>query len=724
MSASVTHQTPVVVVVHDGPGGDIAAARVARFAPNLVLTGIGVERVLPEHPAVRARVPLPSGAVDVEHAFTVARDHDAFFVIVPRSLAGVEEMVPATLRAAAQIVDDSHPGLAIGIVNDQFPDLPYQRVLSIVDTQAAFGSDLKAWTAVAVAVRTGAPVDVLMLGVPEGTDLADGRWREHFPKSRQAGLLRRAVARAQQDGADVTFLAAGSGAAVPQAVLRRVLDGGYSLVLHGLGEVALPARIGRERAIERTLANSNEVLLPTLLLERGGCDVILVLDGVRLGLLPAKALTAAGVMALAAGMIGVGLPAGSAATDALAQGAPIVATDDPSDVAAVRVAAAQRATRSQATPRAALPATQPGKAPEKANQKAHQKGAQKPAPKSKGKGAKRAKSPGFTVEVPDEVTPTTLATVQTQADRKAQRAAKAEQRRKAAVAEREAANQRKERAAAKAERAQAASAEAARTLAQAREQKRLADEEVRQATADLEALERRASGLTGILPTSPSAAQQAEARRTLGNARAEAALAHAKEAAAYLKYQQFAEDIERTLAQMSAAEAEIARKQAKVAEARLQTKEAKREAQQARRLAQAYAKKYAEQGLVRPANGNITSPFGMRVHPVTGVYKLHTGVDFAYGNGAILSAGNGVVTYAGYDGAYGYMVKVDHGKVRGQRVETWYAHQPGLSVSVGQQVQAGQRIGTIGNTGYSTGPHLHFEVRVNGQPVDPMAWIR
>ena len=84
---------------------------------------------------------------------------------------------------------------------------------------------------------------------------------------------------------------------------------------------------------------------------------------------------------------------------------------------------------------------------------------------------------------------------------------------------------------------------------------------------------------------------------------------------------------------------------------------------------------------------------------------------------------DGVVTYAGYDGAYGYMVKVDHGIVAGHKTESWYAHQPGLNVSVGQSVSRGEVIGRIGSTGYSTGPHAHVELHLNGQPVDVLAHL-
>lgn len=123
------------------------------------------------------------------------------------------------------------------------------------------------------------------------------------------------------------------------------------------------------------------------------------------------------------------------------------------------------------------------------------------------------------------------------------------------------------------------------------------------------------------------------------------------------------------------------------------------------------------------------SAFGWRIHPILGTRKLHTGIDIgssAVGkniNGAaIVAAGAGKVIAAGYRSGYGNTVIIDHGN----GVTTLYAHQQsgGITVSVGQQVTKGQRIGTVGSTGLSTGPHLHFEVRVNGDPRDPMGYLK
>jgi len=124
--------------------------------------------------------------------------------------------------------------------------------------------------------------------------------------------------------------------------------------------------------------------------------------------------------------------------------------------------------------------------------------------------------------------------------------------------------------------------------------------------------------------------------------------------------------------------------------------------------------------MVRPADGAITSTFGTRVHPIFGDTRMHSGVDFASGMGApVRAAASGVVVSASYQTGYGNAVVINHGG----GVATLYAHLSSFNVRAGQAVTASMRIASVGSTGYATGPHLHFEVRVNGVPVDPLGWL-
>lgn len=127
---------------------------------------------------------------------------------------------------------------------------------------------------------------------------------------------------------------------------------------------------------------------------------------------------------------------------------------------------------------------------------------------------------------------------------------------------------------------------------------------------------------------------------------------------------------------------------------------------------------------MRPVGGPITSPFGYRTHPIFHSRIFHSGIDIGAGYGsAIKSANTGKVIMAGWYGGYGKVVIIDHGVIRGQPITTLYGHMSVINVAQGQNVTKGQIIGKVGTTGYSTGPHLHFEVRVNGQPRNPMNYL-
>ncbi len=122
-------------------------------------------------------------------------------------------------------------------------------------------------------------------------------------------------------------------------------------------------------------------------------------------------------------------------------------------------------------------------------------------------------------------------------------------------------------------------------------------------------------------------------------------------------------------------------------------------------------------GWLWPARGAVVSGFGMRIHPLFRIRRMHTGVDIAAPWGSpVFAVAPGTVIYAGWFGGYGKVVVVDHGS----GISTLYGHLSTLSVAAGDPVRAGSVVGRVGSTGFSTGPHLHFEVRVNGRPVNPL----
>jgi len=132
------------------------------------------------------------------------------------------------------------------------------------------------------------------------------------------------------------------------------------------------------------------------------------------------------------------------------------------------------------------------------------------------------------------------------------------------------------------------------------------------------------------------------------------------------------------------------------------------------------AQMVAASGLLWPASGPVTSGFGYRVDPVTNIRQLHAGVDIGAPTGAPISAAQaGTVAFTGTVEGYGNYTCIDHG----DGFATCYAHQSSILVTEGQVVARGQKIGLVGTTGWVTGPHLHFETRVDGVPVDPMQYF-
>ncbi len=127
------------------------------------------------------------------------------------------------------------------------------------------------------------------------------------------------------------------------------------------------------------------------------------------------------------------------------------------------------------------------------------------------------------------------------------------------------------------------------------------------------------------------------------------------------------------------------------------------------------------QNMFLPLKGSITSPFGLRIHPISGKPRFHAGIDIAASTGTpIYSAFDGKVVYSGYDQWNGNYLKIQHEN----NIMTVYCHCETLNVKKGDTVKAGQMIATVGSTGSSTGPHLHFELRINNVSYDPQSALK
>jgi murein DD-endopeptidase MepM/ murein hydrolase activator NlpD len=215
-------------------------------------------------------------------------------------------------------------------------------------------------------------------------------------------------------------------------------------------------------------------------------------------------------------------------------------------------------------------------------------------------------------------------------------------------------------------------------------------------------------------------ASRAEEHATGAREQAQAALAAAR--AAEDEAKQAADEVEALIATRAEA-LEVARQEREKAE-----EEKARVEEELRAWEEANRDRTADLAsggtLLMPVDGVKTSDYGWRHHPVYDEPRLHTGVDFAAPAGTpIWAAADGVVMQAGWNGGYGYFTCLSHGSYEGQGLSTCYAHQSEIWVSVDQTVAAGDVIGLVGSTGTSTGDHLHFEVRLDGTPVDPLPFL-
>jgi murein DD-endopeptidase MepM/ murein hydrolase activator NlpD len=239
----------------------------------------------------------------------------------------------------------------------------------------------------------------------------------------------------------------------------------------------------------------------------------------------------------------------------------------------------------------------------------------------------------------------------------------------------------------------------------AREQAAQAAEQTRQALQDSMAAQSGAEQAAADVKTLIDKSAQAEA------------VASSERTAVLARYQQLKVDSDRIAGELRAAAA------AEAAAAARSAKAAGRPAASGTQLTTAIPPKSGAFFLM-PVHGWKSSNYGMRFDPVYKVYQLHAGIDVAAGGGQpIVAAADGTVVRAGWAGGNGNYTCISHGLYQGKGLATCYGHQSQILVRVGQTVHRGELIGRVGTTGASTGYHLHFEVRLNGSPIQPLSWL-
>ncbi|WP_327008390.1 M23 family metallopeptidase [Dactylosporangium sp. NBC_01737] len=239
----------------------------------------------------------------------------------------------------------------------------------------------------------------------------------------------------------------------------------------------------------------------------------------------------------------------------------------------------------------------------------------------------------------------------------------------------------------------------------ARDKARRAAEQTRQALQDSMAAQAGAEQAAADVKTLIDKSAQAEA------------VASSERTAVLARYRQLKVDSDRIGAELRAEAAAEAARAAKAAKA------AGRPAASGTQLTTAVPPSSGAFFLM-PVHGWKSSNYGMRFDPVYKVYQLHAGIDVAAGGGQpIVAAADGKVVRAGWAGGNGNYTCISHGIYQGKGLATCYGHQSQILVHVGQTVRRGELIGRVGTTGASTGNHLHFEVRLNGSPIQPLTWL-
>ncbi|MBO4400466.1 MAG: peptidoglycan DD-metalloendopeptidase family protein [Selenomonadaceae bacterium] len=225
--------------------------------------------------------------------------------------------------------------------------------------------------------------------------------------------------------------------------------------------------------------------------------------------------------------------------------------------------------------------------------------------------------------------------------------------------------------------------------------------------------------------------ERMENDRAVYNQRYDEMLAASKEVARLIQESKLKAAAEAAAREQAAAERAARAERERIArEQRLAQERAMREQQRREREQERADRKsggdvqiFAPEGtgeMMYPLIGQVTSQYGWRTHPIFGGSKFHSGIDIAGETGApIKAARGGVVTHSGWIDGYGNTVMIDHGG----GLVTLYGHNQSVAVSVGQKVKQGQVIAYCGSTGNSTGPHCHFEVRLNGEPVSPYDYL-
>lgn len=695
-----------MLVVLDSDPNSLAPLTIAqRYAAGTVLLASWAADPLEIEAVVQATA---ASEPTISEALQAAAQRGMPWIGLRRDFAPPQRLLSDLLIATAHHSNEVVPGFAVFLAEGELA--PFRHILAIVDRSDGPISGLLAYAAVAIADTAGAQLDILVIG-DAGENLHTEDELETLVINREQELYDAAVDRARTQGLSVTWITATS-RDLWRVVSDQVAQHDYDLVIDDLGDVSL-ARLGLRATAHGALADGAAGEIPLKLLTQTDLPILLVMDEIRLGLASPVLLKAGAMAALALGMVAAPIAAAAATT------APATVTSDEPDPVEELINELESALGSTAEEEAERERTEEVEEADRGSSDGARGEAEQAAPQTTYYAPQAA--------VQTSGTQTAAATSESQSTSKDKPAAEPKPPKppkppKGGATPSQVSKAKGEAAQAKAalEKDQAKKAKAKQAAAQAEAALLEAQEVAQAALADLEAAttthaqvaetaaatQSSATGLASILPGTPSAEEVAAA--VLAEQAAAQTLAAAVASG------------EESLAAIQSAEQALADEQATLDERSAAAKETKAEYESSKEKAEVYQKSLAEtrQSPVAKGSYRLTARFGQ-----TGGYwssGVHTGLDFAGSSGtSIMAAASGTVVSTGYEGAYGNQVIIDHGN----GFQTTYNHLSGISVSAGAKVSTGDRLGSLGSTGNSTGPHLHFEVTKDGKFIDPEGWL-
>ncbi len=296
-------QKPVLAIALNRDAGDVALRRACHAGVDVVVLA---ERGASTQGAAEV-IEVPMNQARVGSAIREAVRRDLAWVAVPRSIGTAEYVLSAAVRAVGRHVDAAHPGIAMLVVSTHAsPERDYRRVLSVVDPAGPRTSGVGALASVDLAARTGAALDVVVLGHDGGTSPASTEeWLALLPVERRTDLLRRAHRRSREHGLDVRWLPTSQTDPVAAvAEQRAAVD--YDVVVDSLGGHRLRKRMGKHHDIRRLLDDRSHSGLLRAGLDQNDLDVLVVVDGISLGMIPAPVARAGATAAGAAAAVAIG----------------------------------------------------------------------------------------------------------------------------------------------------------------------------------------------------------------------------------------------------------------------------------------------------------------------------------------------------------------------------------------------------------------------------------